>query len=189
MSARSHSKPGNALIAVDDTLLIFAIQSHDRAALERLYLSYHGRLARFLARLTRRPEDVEEIINDTFVVVWTHATAFRSELLVSTWITGIAYRLAMHSIRRQKRQLPVWCAGILAEQCADPTRGAGVTNWLDCALDRLPVKLRATVTLAYQMGFSIEEISQITRTPTRTVKARMYHARLKLREAVAERDD
>ena len=190
MSARSHSKLDNALIAVDDTLLILAIQSRDRAALERLYLSYHGRLAWFLARITRRPEDIEEIINDTFVVVWTHATAFRSESLVSTWITGIAYRLAMHSIRQQKRRLTVWCcAGIIAEQCADPTREAEATNWLDCALDRLPVKLRVTVTLAYQMGFSIEEISQITRTPTRTVKSRMFHARLRLREAVAERGD
>lgn len=189
MSARSHSKLDNALIAVDDTVLILAIQSRDRVALARLYLSYHGRLARFLARITRRPEDIEEIINDTFVVVWTHATAFRSESLVSTWITGIAYRLARHSIRRQKRQLPIWCAGILAEQRADPTRQAEVTNWLDCALDRLPVKLRVTVTLAYQMGFSIEEISQITRTPTRKVKSRMVHARFKLREAVAERRD
>jgi RNA polymerase sigma-70 factor (ECF subfamily) len=189
MSVRSHPIPDNALIAVDDTLLIFAIQSRDRAALERLYLSYHGRLAGFLVRITRRPEDIEEIITDTFMVVWTHATALQSESAVSTWITGIAYRLAMRSIRRQKKQLPVWCAGILTEQCVDPTREAEVTNWLDCALDRMPVKLRVTLTLAYQMGFSIEEISQVTRTPTGTVKSRMLRARLRLREVVAELGD
>jgi hypothetical protein len=67
MSARSHPIPDNAQIAVDDTLLILAIQSRDRAELERLYLSYHGRLARFLVRITKRPGNIEEIINDTFM--------------------------------------------------------------------------------------------------------------------------
>jgi RNA polymerase sigma-70 factor (ECF subfamily) len=181
----SHPIRDKALIGIDDTLLIVAIQSRDRAALTQLYLRYHRRLARFLARTTERREDIEEIINDTFMVVWTHATAFRSESLVSTWIIGIAYRLALRSLRRQKRRFPEWSTGILVEQSPDPARNTEETNWLDCALGRLPVTLRTTVTLAYQMGFSVEEISQITKTPIGTVKSRMFHARLKLRD-VAE---
>jgi RNA polymerase sigma-70 factor (ECF subfamily) len=160
MSGRLHPVLDSALIADDDAPLIFAIQSRDRAALERLYLGYHPRLARFLARMIARSEDIEEIINDTFMVVWTHATAFRSESLVSTWIFGIAYRMTLRSLGRQKMQLLEWSAGILPEQCADPTPDTEMTNWLECALGRLPVKLRITVTLAYQMGFSVEEISE-----------------------------
>lgn len=186
MSGRPHRVLDSALIAGDDALLIAAIQCRDRAALERLYLGYHARLVRFLARITPRSEDVEEIVNDTFMVVWTHAAAFRSESLVSTWIFGIAYRLTMRSLRRQKMQLPGWSAGIPAEQCADPAPDTEMTNWLECALGRLPVKLRITVTLAYQMGFSIEEISQITKTPSGTIKSRMFHARLRLRDLVEE---
>jgi RNA polymerase sigma-70 factor, ECF subfamily len=154
--------------------------------LERLYLGYHPRLTRFLARMTSRSEDIEEIVNDTFMVVWTLATAFRSESLVSTWIFGIAYRLTLRSLRRRKMQLPEWTVGILPEQCADPAADTEMTNWLECALGRLPVKLRITVTLAYQMGFSVEEISQITKTPTGTIKSRMFHARSRLRYIVEE---
>jgi len=186
MSGRAHPVLDSAHYADDDALLIFAIQSRDRAALKRLYLAYHPRLARFLARMITRSEDIEEIINDTLMVVWMHATAFRSESLVSTWIFGIAYRLTMRSLRRQKMQLPGWSIDILAEQCADPAPDTEMANWLECALGRLPVKLRITVTLAYQMGFSIEEVSQITKTPTGTVKSRMFHARLRLREIVEE---
>src|ERR1700688_553015 len=186
MSGRPHPALDSALIADDDAPLIFAIQFRDRAALERLYLGYHPRLARFLARMIARSEDIEEIINDTLMVVWTHATAFRSASLVSTWIFGIAYRVTMRSLRRQTMQLPEWSAGILPEQCADPAPDTEMTNWLECALGRLPVKLRITVTLAYQMGFSVEEISQITKTPTGTVKSRMFHARLRLRDIVEE---
>jgi len=139
-----------------------------------------------LARMTARGEDIEEIINDTFMVVWTHAAAFRSESLVSTWIFGIAYRLTMRSLRRPKIQLPRWSVGIPKEQCTDPAPDTETTNWLECALGRLSVKLRTTMTLAYQMGFSIEEISKITKTPTGTVESRMLHARLRLRELVEE---
>jgi RNA polymerase sigma-70 factor, ECF subfamily len=154
--------------------------------LERLYLDYYPRLARFLARMIARSEDIEKIINDTFMVVWTRATAFRSESLVSTWIFGIAYRLMMRSLRGQKMQWPGWPAGILKKQCADPAPDTEMTDWLECALGRLPFKLRITVTLAYQMGFSVEEISQITKIPTGTVETRMLHARMRLRELVKE---
>src|ERR1039458_7784513 len=85
-----------------DNELLLAIAAGDRRALETLYLSYHRRLARFLSRFTSRYENVEEIINDTFMVVWQSAKDFRYASQVSTWIFGIAYRTALKSLRRQK---------------------------------------------------------------------------------------
>src|SRR5271167_2017636 len=82
--------------------LLVAIAGGDRRALEELYLAYHRRLARFLSRFTPRYENVEEIVNDTFMVVWQSAGDFRHASLVSTWIMGIAYRTALKSLRRQK---------------------------------------------------------------------------------------
>src|SRR6266478_1904480 len=85
-----------------DGELLIAIAAGDRRALEQLYLGYHRRLARFLSRFTQRYENVEEIINDTFMVVWQSAHDFRRASRVSTWIIGIAYRTALKSLRRQK---------------------------------------------------------------------------------------
>ena len=53
-----------------DSELLIAIAAGNRHALEELYLGYQGRLARFLSRFTQRHENIEEIINDTFMVVW-----------------------------------------------------------------------------------------------------------------------
>src|SRR5271167_1311272 len=82
--------------------LLVAIAGGDRRALEELYLGYHRRLARFLSRFTPRYENVEEIINDTFLAVWQSAKDFRGASQVSTWIIGIAYRTALKSVRRQR---------------------------------------------------------------------------------------
>jgi len=49
-------------------------------------------------------------------------------------------------------------------------------------LSRLPVEQRLTLELAYHMGHSLEEIAAITDCPVGTVKARMFHAREKLRQ-------
>ncbi len=40
----------------------------------------HRRLARFLMRMTSRYDLAEEIINDTFWVIWQHAADFRGAL-------------------------------------------------------------------------------------------------------------
>ena len=59
--------------------LIARIAEGDRKAFEELYNLYHRRMARFLTRLTRRYDVAEEVINDTFWVVWNKAGDFRGE--------------------------------------------------------------------------------------------------------------
>jgi RNA polymerase sigma-70 factor (ECF subfamily) len=164
-----------------DSALLAAIGAGDRRALEELYLSYHRRLARFLSRFTPRYENIEEIINDTFMVVWQNAKEFRNASQVSTWIIGIAYRTALKSFRRQKNHA-VASLEDYPEQTVDPTVDAEVNDWLKHGLNRLPIEQRLTLELAYHMGHSLEEIAAITDCPVGTVKARMFHAREKLRQ-------
>jgi RNA polymerase sigma-70 factor, ECF subfamily len=165
-----------------DSELLVAVAAGNRRALEELYLAYHRRLARFLARFTPRYENVEEIINDTFMVVWQSAADFRHASQVSTWIIGIAYRTALKSVRRQKNHSAAQSLESYPEQTVDPTIDAEVQDWLKHGLNQLPLEQRLTLELAYHMGHSLEEIAVITGCPVGTVKARMFHAREKLRQ-------
>ena len=165
-----------------DNALLVAIAAGDRRAMEELYLSYHRRLARFLSRFTPRYENVEEIINDTFMVVWQNAKDFRNASQVSTWIIGIAYRTALKSLRRQKNHSAAQNIDDYPEQTTDPTLETEVKDWLKRGLSQLPMEQRLTLELAYHMGHSLEEIAAITDCPVGTVKARMFHAREKLRQ-------
>jgi RNA polymerase sigma-70 factor, ECF subfamily len=161
--------------------LLIVVATGDRRALQELYLGYHPRLARFLLRFTQRHENIEEIINDTFLVVWQNAAAFRSDSQVSTWIFGIAYRTALKSIRRQRNHTAARNLGEYPEQAVDPVRDTEVRDWVVRGLDRLPIEQRLTVELSYNMGHSLQEIAEITGAPVGTVKTRMFHARRKLR--------
>jgi RNA polymerase sigma-70 factor (ECF subfamily) len=182
LKERMMSVPAKASAREHDHELLVAVAAGDRRALEELYLGYHRRLARFLSRFTPRYENVEEIINDTFMVVWQSAKDFRNASQVSTWIIGIAYRTALKSVRRQKNHSAARSLDECPEQTTDPTFETEVQDWLKQGLSRLPVEQRLTLELAYHMGHSLEEIAAITECPVGTVKARMFHAREKLRQ-------
>ncbi len=156
--------------------LLQRIAQRDQAALERLYVSYYPRLARFILRVTRDVELGREVINDVFLVVWRSAHRFRGDSSVSTWIFGIAYRRALKSARRER-------AGASSSADAAHADVELHTGSLDVesGLARLSHEQRATVELAYYFGYSYREIAEIMSCPENTVKTRMFHARRALK--------
>ena len=165
----------------DDELLI-AIAAGDRRALEKLCFGYQRSLGCFLSRFTQCRENIEEIINDTFMVVWRSADDFRWESKVSSWIFGIAHRTALKSIRWQKYRSAARTLDEWPVQTVDPVQEAEIRDWVRHGLNRLPDEQRLTVELAYHMGYSLLEIANMTNAPLGTVKARMFLARRKLRQ-------
>jgi len=160
--------------------LLARIAGHDNIAINELYLLYYRRLGRFLMRLTTRHELAEEIINETFWVIWQHAGDFRGASRVSTWILGIAYRRGLKSLRYEGPQP----ADIDIEAeigSEEPAQEEEMSEWLEVALQRLPIEQRTVLELAYRMGHSCVEIASIMQCPVNTVKTRMFHARRKLK--------
>ena len=179
-------KPGTPTRGDDDSEreLLARIARSDRAAMQKLYFVYHRRLHRFLAR-TLPPDQVDEVINDTMFVVWRHAGDFRGDSRLSTWLLGIAYRLALKRLKRNGGRSPASLDQLEAVEAglADDS-GASQREqreWIDRALRTLPAPQRLTIELAYFMGHSCDEIAVMTATPVNTVKTRLFHARARLR--------
>jgi RNA polymerase sigma-70 factor (ECF subfamily) len=171
-----------------DLALLERIKSHDRAAFKELYLIYHSRLARFLTRITARYDVAEEIINDTFWIVWDRAKDFRGASQVSTWIMGIAYRRGLKTLRRLNVG-PIADGpldDITALESEEPAERAEMEQWLEKALSRLPLEQRLVLELSYHLGHSCEEIAVIVQCPVNTVKTRMHYAREKLRRLLPQ---
>jgi RNA polymerase sigma-70 factor, ECF subfamily len=170
--------------AAREAELIAKIAKGDRRAFEELYHLYHRRLARFLTRLTRRYDVAEEVINDTFWIVWQKAGDFRGESQPSTWILGIAYRRARNAFRSAARAGSQENLDALLElpTSDEPMRTEELRDWLVQALGQLPVEQRLAVQLCYELGYSCEEISAIMGCPVNTVKTRLFHARAKLQK-------
>ena len=168
-----------------DRKLLDAVARGDTAALKQLYLAYLPRLRLFLLRVGCRDDEVDEVCNEAFLVVWHKARTFRGDSRVATWVFGIARNKAMKLIERRQRQDARHQYRELDEipsrQLPDESRQE-LWQWLDVGLGLLPPEQQQVLELAFMDGFSCQEIAEMMDCPTNTVKTRMFHARRKLRE-------
>lgn len=160
--------------------LLARIAVRDRDALSRLYLAYHGRLFKFVYRLSGSYTIAEELVNDTMMTVWQKADSFRGASKVSTWIFGIAWRQTMRRLSRNKLRFVDF-------DDLDTLPATGQTNvdrenWIQRGLQALPPDQRTTVILVFYLGLTYRETAEITDCPVNTVKTRMFHARKKLKK-------
>ena len=171
---------GDLQTDANDRDVMSGVQAHDRRALEKLYVTYYGPLGRFLSRIGAEASAVDEIINDTFMTIWTCAKEFRGESRVAAWIFGIAYRTALQSVGLHRVRGLLHFVEIFCIRDADFKSEDPYIDRLEHRLNRLPLEECVTLALAYQMGFSIHEIAEITEVAPATVKIRMFQARTAL---------
>ena len=172
----------------DDGRLIALVCERDRRAFEQLYRSYHPRLTRFLSNILRRAPLVEEVLNDTMLVVWTRPERYNGRSKVSTWIFAIAYRKALKALRRSDEPIEDKSAATRPSPDPGPEQQLGrreVQAMLLGAIGELSADHRAVVDLTYLHEIGYREIAEIMDCPVDTVKTRMFHARRHLRSRLA----
>lgn len=168
----------------EDRAALRATATGDRAAFEQLYRRYFPQLSRFLRRFNERADLREDVINKAMWVVWSKAGEFRGESKVSTWITGIAYRCMLKALRdgAQPQELSDWDLPPEVGERGDASQADHeLRDWVNKGLRLLPDDLRVTMELAYLVGLSCAEIGVVMDCAEGTVKARMFNARLRLR--------
>jgi len=166
-----------------DMALMARVVARDLAAFETLYRIYDARLARFLGLMIARRTIVEEVLNDTMLVVWNRAATYNHQSKVSTWIFAIAYRTALKALHRHDEPLADPTDEPLADQPGpEQRRSDGETRAaLMHALDMLSSEHRSVLVLTYFHDLPYAEIAQIMSCPIDTVKTRVFHARRRLR--------
>jgi RNA polymerase sigma factor (sigma-70 family) len=172
----------------NEARLMDRVRAKDPHALEELYHSYDPRLTRFLMRLFHRPRVVEEVINDTMMVVWNKPESFRETSKLSTWIFAIAYRQALKTLRHCDQAVEDSGANnrISDEVGPDePLKRQRVRHLLLEAIDQLSEDHRRVIHHAYFQEMGYQEIAKIMACPVSTIKTRMFHARRELRKILA----
>jgi RNA polymerase sigma factor (sigma-70 family) len=171
----------------DEARLIRRVAAGDRRAFEALYRLYHPRLTRFLFNILRKPELVEEVLNDTLIAVWRRPDSYNGSSRLSTWIFAIAFRKALKARSRLDEPVEDKDADSRASDEAGPDQQLErrqAQQLLFDALKALSPDHRTVVDLTYFHEFGYREIAEIMDCPVDTVKTRMFHARRNLRNVL-----
>jgi RNA polymerase sigma factor (sigma-70 family) len=180
---RTDDSANLARTAEGEACLVGRIAAGDRRAFEALYRAYFPRLARFLQRMTRSAPLIEEVVNDTLLVVWRKAATFDGSSKVSTWIFAIAYRRACKALQAVDEPVD---GGADEREGSDADRPdwqlerLRLAHAVDAALAALPLAQRTAFQLTFYHDMSYTEIAEIMECPVNTIKTRLFHARKRL---------
>ncbi|MHB8533950.1 MAG: RNA polymerase sigma factor [Sulfuricaulis sp.] len=186
------AEAGQNRASLDEVALVRRVAQGDGAAFETLYGCYYPRLTRFLGRVTRQPQLVEEILNDTMLVVWRKSHTYDLSSKVSTWIFAIAYRRTLKALKRADRVLEFDPEDDVSPVKSGP-EGEFIQQELRAFLSRtmtaLSAEHRAVIELTYYQGYAYQEIAEIMGCPIDTVKTRMFYARRRLKALLTDHEE
>lgn len=167
-------------------LLIRRSQQGDLQAMEEIYSSYKGLIFGLACRLTSNRESAEDILQETFIKVFTHITGVRNEETFPAWVYRIALNTCYSYLRSRKtrdlRTVPLHEVEGRAEEAVEDGDEDRLEQSVDQALGELPEKLRTVFLLHDVQGFKHEEIARMLGCSVGTSKSQLFKARLKIRK-------
>ena len=167
---------------------VVTAKTGSRSALaEQLFTDTYPKLAGWVRRLVDDEETAHEIASEAFVRLlskWTSPDKLDNPQSYLFMIATNLVRDHWRKAERERRAMRNVTAGSDPEPSTNPAQDVDVRELIAA----LPAKLRDPFLLHYYAGFGIKEIAVLVKRPEGTVKADLYHARARLKEALAERE-
>jgi RNA polymerase sigma-70 factor (ECF subfamily) len=179
---------------IETETLIRRCQRGDKLALEALIRRYQNYVFRLCLLVMRSEQDAEDMTQETFVRACRALPRFeiREGTSFEAWLYRIAVNCCRSRMRRKWYQVLPWpdpAPQVMAESSEQPDRIVERSEWRSQvlgAVHSLGDKHRLVVILRYYAGLSNEEIALTLSIPSGTVRSRLYTARQKLKELLAE---
>ena len=174
-----------------DEKLILRFQEGDINAYNELVKRYKDRLLNFVFRYFNNVEQAEDVVQDTLIKLYTHASYYKNVAKFSTWIFTIAKNNALTELRKNKwkKTDSLWTddgkfidISSKEESVESKVQNEIAIDQLNKFLDEIPENFRIAVVLRDFQELSYEEISKILEIPIGTIKSRINRGRIQLAE-------
>ena len=145
-------------------------------------------LYNFALRLTKRPSDADDLVQETYLRAFrfahrfepgTHLRAWLFQILRNTFLTF--YRLREREAALSEDGVPEGESPMFHDAPGRDGESAGAHMDLDRALMKLPEEFKTPLLLAEVEGLALEDVARIMDCPVGTVKSRIFRAKERLR--------
>jgi RNA polymerase sigma-70 factor, ECF subfamily len=184
----------------DDFALVAEAKAGNYGAFEELVNRYEKKIYRLGLNITGNPEDAEDLLQEAFLKAFEHLPQFRQDSRFYTWLVRIAINEGLMKLRKRRSSKEV----LVEDQANDDGEviPREFTDWrpnpeqvlaqkelgtiLRNAARSLPLSFRTVFVLRDVDGLSTEETAEILHLSPGAVKARLFRARLRLREDLSK---
>ena len=171
--------------------LLKQVAEGDREAFHQLYLETDRSVYSFILSILKNPQDAEEVLQETYLKIWTSAASYKPQGKPLAWMFTIARNLCYMKFRDQKRMADVGLDELSGEETGElclPLEQMTDAMVLEAALEILKEDERQIVLLHASSGLKHREIALITGTNSSTVKSRMKQGMDKLKRTLRKED-
>lgn len=180
----------NDLETMADSALMCRVAVGEEGAIAPLVRRYERPLLSLLMRLTGRPEEAEDLFQETWLRVIRGARSYDPLRPFPAWLFSIAWNLVKNQMRDSRPASPLSDAGHLAGVDDDPSHGlllAERNERIRSLVGALPPHFCETLFLRYFEELSEREVATRLGIPVGTVKSRLHNA-LKQLASVVRKD-
>ncbi len=173
-------------LTLADEVLVFRCQLGDESAFERLVAQYDGKIRYFVRRLVGQVPGEDDILQNTWLAVWTQLPRLRHAESFRTWLYRIARNIALQSVRGRSLDVPLednYPAPTGDEGSFQPEEAAAV----HVALNEISSAHKEVLVLRFLEGLSYEEIAEVVGCSVGTVRSRIYYGKSSLRQYMETR--
>jgi len=184
--------PSSRIVLVDDPDKNEGMRRGDLPSFEELFKLHHGRVYALCLRMTRNPEEAEDLTQEVFVLVFRKLDTFRGDSTFTTWLHRMTVNcILMHFRKTHSRKEQLTADGELPEHvisARDMLTRIPVLDRLalDEAIAKLPAGYRAVFILHDVEGLEHLEIANILGCAVGTSKSQLHKARMKLRQLLRQ---
>jgi RNA polymerase sigma-70 factor (ECF subfamily) len=176
----------------DDATAVALARDGNEDAFRYLVERHSRHIFRLACRMTGRPEDAEDVVQETFVRAFRQLSRFEARANFATWLYRIAYNCAIDHLRaRPHRETPEEretleaMSDVVKGPNADDLVYAGeISERVQQALGGLSEKERAAFLMRHYHGHSIDEIGVALGMKTNATKHSIFRAVKKMRMAL-----
>lgn len=146
----------------------------------------------YLVRMTGRPDEARDLLQETWIRAWRAMPAYRHTGRFTGWLFTIARNVALDALRSRRTFEPLAPEETLAHPDPDPLEEVASGEFLrdlGKALEGLPPDRRNVFLLRQHTDLTFREIAGEMGIPLGTALSHMHHAVRQLREALGHHDD
>ena len=174
----------------------------DYEAFEHLVTQHEKSIYSLAMRILRRPEDAEDVVQQTFLSVLEQLQRFEGQSQFRTWLVRIATNHALKTLRKRRGLPAVSMESVSEDDLTSLPHPQFIAPWRDepgqvaqqhetrellgKAMDELEDKYKLVFLLRDVEGLSTEETAEAMGISVPNVKVRLLRARLMLRERLTQ---
>ncbi|MCX6549784.1 MAG: RNA polymerase sigma factor [Acidobacteria bacterium] len=168
------------------------LRAGDAQAFDAVYAAYHARLFNFLARLSRRRDVAEDLLEETWLRLVTHARRLQDDTRLGPWLYTVARNIFYSYCRSRAIDdegaaglIGLWPAGTPQASPFEETAARELERRVERALATLPTPYRETLLLVGVEGLTPSEAAAVCGLTPDALRQRLSRARAMLDRALA----